>query len=237
VSEASALTILEHHPFNAGSSLEKSEGFVPLAGNRDPETFARFGQALGAFHLEFKGAQLPGLQVRDAAWFSRAAPYVLAEVASLSERGEYELTMTQTGLLEEAGVMLAELSEPLTGLLSSFVHGNCNLSTAGFIGDRACLRDWSRAAKGLAWLDISGLSEGAEAASQDCLVALVSSYGEAADYPTQALADLIPFTRALQDLYTLDGWNTDLTSGARASGSVKVESRKNISRLIELAGA
>jgi hypothetical protein len=233
VSELSALTILEHHPFNAGLS----DSFQSLTGNRDPETFARFGQALGAFHLEFKGAQLPGLQVRDAAWFSRAAPYVLAEVASLAERGEYELTMTQTGLLEEAGVMLAELSEPLTGLLSSFVHGNCTISTAGFIGDRPCLRDWSRATKGLSWIDISSLSEGAEDASQDCLVALVSSYGEAADYPTQALADLIPFTRALQDLYTLDTWNTDLTSGARASGSVKVESRRSISRLIQMAGA
>jgi hypothetical protein len=177
------------------------------------------------------------LPVRDAAWFSRAAPYVLAEVASLSERGEYELTMAQTGLLEEAGIMLAELSEPLTGLLSSFVHGNCTLSTAGFVGERACLRDWSHAAKGLAWLDVSGLSEGAEGAGQDCLVALVASYGDAADYPTQALGDLIPFTRALQDLYTLDGWNTDLTSGARAPGSVKLESRRQISRLIEMAGA
>jgi hypothetical protein len=140
-----AEALLEHHPFNAGP--ENLELFRSLEGVRDPEAWNRFGRALGAFHLEFKGAQLPGLPVRDAAWFSRAAPYVLAEVASLAERGEYELTMAQTGLLEEAGIMLAELSEPLTGLLSSFVHGHCTLSMAGFVGERACLRDWSHAAK------------------------------------------------------------------------------------------
>ena len=190
--ELAALQLLENHPFNAGSGEAGTghSGFVPLLGNRDPEAFARFGTAFGAFHLEFKGAQLPGLPVRDAAWFSRAAPYVLAEVASLSDRGEYELTMTQTGLLEEAGIMLAELSEPLTGLLSSFVHGHCNLTTAGFINGRPCLRDWTRAANGLAWIDISSLSEGAEDAGQDCLVALVSGYGDAAEYPGGAIYGL-----------------------------------------------
>ena len=236
--EYTALQLLEHHAFSAVRLVNMktvSDGaFVPLAETIEAEAFSRFGHALGLFHLGFKGKDVPGLELHDAAWFSRSAPYVLAEVASLAESGEYDLTLPELGQLEEAGIMVAELAEPLTGLFSSFVHGNCTLQTAGFVGDRACMRDWGSATVGFPWLDAASLSRGAEDASRDCLVALVSSYADAADYPVGALGDLLPFVRAMHDVYTLDRWNVELSSGIRASGSLKREGERCVRRLLEL---
>ena len=236
--ERTVLQLLGDHAFSADRLIDGqivSDGaFVPLSETIDPDSFSRFGHALGLFHLEFKGINLPGLELHDAAWFSRSAPYVLAEVASLAESGEYDLTLPELGQLEEAGIVVAELSEPLTGLFSSFVHGNCSLSTAGFIGDRACIKDWGGATVGFPWLDAASLSRGAEDASRDCLVALVSSYADAADYPVGALGDLLPFVRAMHDVFTLDRWNVELSSGARASGSLKSDGERCVRRLLEL---
>ena len=72
---------LKFHPFYA-SALEPD--FVALSPATSSKDFSRFGAALGAFHLEFKGKAFPDLELRDATWFSRATPYVLAEVASLA---------------------------------------------------------------------------------------------------------------------------------------------------------
>lgn len=236
-----ALKLLANHPFCAdqleGERILTPEPFRSLAQSRDPEDFATFGVALGEFHLEWKGREMPGLELHDAAWFSRAAPYVLAEVASLAESSEYELTLAQSGQLEEAGVILAELAEPLSGLLPSFVHGRCVLENAGFVGNRPCMRDWSWSFSGLSWVDIATLSEGAETISSDVLVALVRSYADAADYPVGVVGDLIPFCRALHDVFVLDHWNRALSSGTVASGSVKVASRRPIARMLELSGA
>jgi hypothetical protein len=234
--EQTALHLLEHHAFCADwlENTVQDGVFISLSQTIEPEAFARFGQALGAFHLEFKGKDLPGLELHDAAWFSRSAPYVLAEVASLAESGEYDLSLPELGQLEEAGIVIAELAEPLTGLFSSFVHGNCTLETSGFIGDRPCLRAWQYATVGFPWLDVASLSREAEDASRDCLVALVSSYADAADYPVGALGDLVPFVRAMHDVYTLDRWNVELSSGVRGSGSLKLEGERRVRRLLEL---
>jgi hypothetical protein len=241
--ELTALRLLSGHAFSADRLKVDDTGhentvpdgaFVALAGMTEPDAFARFGQALGAFHLEFKGKPLPGLELHDAAWFSRSAPYVLAEVASLADSGQYELTLPELGQLEEAGIVIAELSEPLTGLLPSFVHGNCTLETAGFIGDRPCLRDWHYATAGFSWLDVAALSRQTEDVSRDCLVALIASYADAADYPVGVLGDLVPFARAMQDVYILDRWNVELTSGIRASGSLKLQGEQRVRRLLEL---
>ena len=225
---------LEFHPFYA--DLLEPE-FVALSPISSPEDFSSFGTALGAFHLEFKGKEISDLELRDAAWFSRASPYVLAEVASLAERGEYEISLAETELLEQAGVMIAELSEPLSGLFSSVVHGNCKLQNAGFIKSRAVLRNWDDACVGLPWLDIAVLSAGVERISSEALVAVIASYAEAADYPVGVVGDLVPFCRALHDVLVLDRWNTELSSGTRVSGSFKLESRALIRRLLELSGA
>ncbi len=241
--EHTALRLLSDHAFSADRLEADSSGhentvpdgaFVPLSGMTNPETFARFGQALGAFHLEFKGKDLPGLERHDAAWFSRSTPYVLAEVASLADSGQYDLTLPELGQLEEAGIVIAELAEPLTGLLPSFVHGNCTLETAGFIGDQACVRDWQYATAGFSWLDVAALSRYAEDVSRDCLVALIASYADAADYPVGVLGDLVPFARAMQDVYILDRWNVELTSGVRAFGSLKIQGEQRVRRLLEL---
>lgn len=236
--EHTTLHLLEHHAFSADRFVDGNtvtdDAFVPLSEMIEADAFSSFGSALGAFHLEYKGKDVPGLERHDAAWFSRSAPYVLAEVASLAESGEYELTLPELGQLEEAGIVIAELSEPLTGLFSSFVHGNCTLQTAGFVGDRPCLRDWRYATVGFPWLDVASLSRGAEDTSRDCLVALVSSYADAADYPVGALGDLVPFVRAMHDVYVLDRWNLELSSGARASGSLKRDGELRVRRLLEL---
>jgi hypothetical protein len=236
--ESIALKILEHHPFSAvfveSNNTIADTKFMSLDSKRSPEWFSSFGAALGAFHLEFKGKDLPGLELHDAAWFSRSAPFVLAEVASMAERGEYELTLPELGQLEEAGIMLAELSEPLTGLRSSFVHGFCTLQNAGFIGDQPCMRDWRYATHGFPWLDVACLSREVEDVGREALVALVSSYADAADYPVGVLGDLLPFVRALHDVYVLDRWNHELTSGTRALGSLKVDGERRVRRLLEL---
>lgn len=235
MSNQSTITkMLGFHPFYA-SNLESD--FVPLSPISSLEDFSSFGAALGAFHLEFKGKAIPDLELRDAVWFSRASPYVLAEVASLADRGEYEITPAESELLEQAGVMIAELSEPLSGLFSSIVHGNCRLENAGFVESRAALRNWDAACVGLPWLDIAVLSAAVERISSDALVALIGSYAEAADYPVGVVGDLVPFCRALHDVLVLDGWNTELSSGARESGSLKLDSRAVIRRLLELSGA
>ena len=182
-------------------------------------------------------AGFPNLELRGAAWFSRATPYVLAEVASLSDRGEYQITVAQTELLEQAGVMIAELAEPLSQLFSSVVHGNCGLTQAGFVKDRAVLRNWNSVCIGLPWLDIAVLSADVERISNEALVALISSYAEAADYAVGVVGDLIPFCRALHDVLTLDRWNTELSSGVRKSKSLMLESYLVIRRLLELSGA
>jgi hypothetical protein len=225
---------LELHPFYA-SLLEPD--FVALSPTSSVEDFSRFGTALGAFHLEFKGKSFPDLELRNAAWFSRAAPYVLAEVASLAERGEYQISMSETELLEQAGVMVAELSEPLSQLFSSVVHGNCRLLNCGFVLDRAVMRNWDSVCVGLPWLDIAVLSADVERVSSEALVALISSYAEAADYAVGVVGDLIPFCRALHDVLTLDRWNTELSSGTRTSQSLLLESKPVIWRLLELSGA
>ena len=236
--ESVALNILEEHPFSAvfleSNNTVTNAHFTPLGSKPSPEWFSSFGAALGAFHLEFKGKDLPGLELHDAAWFSRSAPFVLAEVASMAERGEYELTLPELGQLEEAGIMLAELSEPLTGLRSSFVHGFCTLENAGFVGDRPCLRDWRYATTGFPWLDVACLSREVEDIGRDALVALIASYADAADYPVGVLGDLLPFVRALHDVYVLDRWNHELTSGIRVSGSLKVDGERRVRRLLEL---
>jgi hypothetical protein len=226
--------LFEFHPLYTGA-LEPD--FVALSPTTSPKDFSRFGAALGAFHLEFKGKSFPDLELRDAAWFSRATPYVLAEVASLADRGEYQITVAQTELLEQAGVMIAELAEPLSQLFSSVVHGNCRLENAGFIKDRAALRNWDEVCVGLPWLDIAVLSADVERISSEALVALISSYSEAADYAVGVVGDLIPFCRALHDVLTLDRWNSELSSGARATGSLRLESYPVIRRLLELSGA
>jgi hypothetical protein len=225
---------LEFHPFYA-NALEPD--FVALSPTTSLEDFSKFGAALGAFHLEFKGKSFPDLELRDAAWFSRAAPYVLAEVASLADRGEYQISLAQTELLEQAGVMIAELAEPLSGLFSSVVHGNCKLEQAGFVNDRAKLRNWDGVSVGLPWLDIAMLSADVERISSEALVALISSYAEAADYTVGVVGDLIPFCRALHDVLTLDRWNTELSSGVRDSKSLWLASQPVIRRLLELSGA
>ena len=65
---------LEFHPFYA--DLLEPE-FVALSPISSPEDFSRFGTALGAFHLEFKGKEIPDLELRGAAWFSRASCLVI----------------------------------------------------------------------------------------------------------------------------------------------------------------
>jgi hypothetical protein len=225
---------LKFHPIFA---VPLEPNFVALSPASSVEDFSRFGTALGAFQLEFKGKSFPDLELRDAAWFSRAAPYVLAEVASLADRGEYEISMAQTELLEQAGVMVAELSEPLSQLFSSVVHGNCRLEHCGFIKDRAAIRNWDSVCVGLPWLDIAVLSADVERISSEALVALISSYAEAADYTVGVVGDLIPFCRALHDVLTLDRWNTELSSGVRKSKSLRLESYPVIRRLLELSGA
>ncbi len=225
---------LEFHPFYA-HSLEPD--FVALSPTTSPKDFSRFGAALGAFQLEFKGKSFPSLELRGAAWFSRATPYVLAEVASLADRGEYQISTAQTELLEQAGVMIAELAEPLSQLFSSVVHGNCRLENAGFVHGHCVLRNWDSVCVGLPWLDIAVLSAEVEQISSEALVALISSYAEAADYAVGVVGDLIPFCRALNDVLTLDRWNTELSSGVRKSKSLKLESYPVIRRLLELSGA
>jgi hypothetical protein len=226
--------LLEFHPFYA-NALEPD--FVALSPTTSLDDFSKFGAALGAFHLEFKGKSFPDLELRDAAWFSRATPYVLAEVASLADRGEYQISLAQTELLEQAGVMIAELSEPLAQLFSSVVHGNCQLENAGFIKGQARLQNWDSVCDGLPWLDIAVLSADVERISSEALVALISSYAEAADYAVGVVGDLIPFCRALHDVLTLDRWNTQLSSGTRKSQSLRLESYPVIRRLLELSGA
>ncbi len=226
--------LLEFHPFYA-SALEPE--FVALSQTSSLKDFSRFGAALGAFHLEFKGKASPDLELRDATWFSRATPYVLAEVASLAERGEYEISMAQTELLEQAGVMIAELAEPLSQLFSSVVHGNCRLTQCGFVNNRAVMRNWDSVSVGLPWLDIAVLSADVEPISSEALVALISSYAEAADYAVGVVGDLIPFCRALHDVLTLDRWNTELSSGVRDSKSLRLKSYSVIRRLLELSVA
>jgi hypothetical protein len=226
--------ILERHPFYVGK-LEPD--FRRLETTSSVREFSSFGAALGAFHLELKGTFIPDLEIRDAAWFSRAAPYVLAEVASLADRGEYQISTSETELLEQAGVMIAELSEPLSGLFSSLVHGNCRLENAGFVGSRAAMRNWEGTCLGLPWLDIAVLSMEVETISSEVLVALIGSYAEAADYTVNVVGDLVPFCRALHDVLVLDRWNTELSSGAREAGSLKLESKPLIRRLLELSGA
>ena len=225
---------LEFHPFYTNALEPNFRALSPTSSLKD---FSKFGAALGAFHLEFKGISFPNLELRDAAWFSRATPYILAEVASLADRGEYQITVSQTELLEQAGVMIAELAEPLSQLFSSVVHGHCGLGQAGFIKDRAALRNWDCVCVGLPWLDIAVLSADVERISSEALVALISSYAEAADYAVGVIGDLIPFCRALHDVLTLNRWNTELSSGTRVSGSFKLESRALIRRLLELSGA
>ncbi len=225
---------LEFHPFYA-NALEPD--FVALSPASSLDDFSSFGAALGAFHLEFKGKAFADLALRDAAWFSRAAPYVLAEVASMADRGEYQISMAETELLEQAGVMIAELAEPLSQLFSSVVHGSCRLENAGFVHGQSVLRNWDSVCVGLPWLDIAVLSADVERVSSEALVALISSYAEAADYAVGVVGDLIPFCRALHDVLTLDRWNTELSSGSRKSKSLKLESYPVIRRLLELSGA
>ncbi len=225
---------LEIHPFYE-DALEPD--FVALSPASSLEDFSRFGTALGAFHLEFKGKSFPDLALRDATWFSRATPYVLAEVASLAERGEYQISLAQTELLEQAGVMIAELAEPLSQLFSSVVHGNCRLEQAGFVNGQAKLRNWDLVCVGLSWLDIAVLSAEVERISTEALVALISSYAEAADYQVGVVGDLIPFCLALNDVLMLDRWNTELSSGVRKSQSLRLEAKPVIRRLLELSGA
>jgi hypothetical protein len=225
---------LEFHPFYSEAPEPEFDVLSPTSTLQD---FSRFGTALGAFHLEFKGKSFPDLTLRDAAWFSRATPYILAEVASLAERGEYQISMSETELLEQAGVMIAELSEPLSQLFSSVVHGNCRLLNCGFVLDRAVIQNWDSVCVGLPWLDIAVLSADVERVSSEALVALISSYAEAADYAVGVVGDLIPFCRALHDVLTLDRWNTELSSGTRNPKSLWLESKPLIRRLLELSGA
>ena len=105
------------------------------------------------------------------------------------------------------------------------------------IKDRAAIQNWDSVSAGLPWLDIAVLSADVERISSEALVALISSYAEAADYAVGVVGDLIPFCRALHDVLTLDRWNTELSSGVRHSKSLRLESYLVIGRLLELSGA
>jgi hypothetical protein len=96
------------------------------------------------------------------------------------------------------------------------------------------MRDWRYATHGCPWLDVACLSREVEDVGREALVALVSSYADAADYPVGVLGDLLPFVRALHDVYVLDRWNHELTSGTRALGSLKVDGERRVRRLLEL---
>lgn len=216
--------------------LRRDERFEPLGRAADPDAWGAVGEALGELHRDLRGQALE-LELHDATWFSRAAPYVMAEVASLAERGEYNLSLPEIGRLEEAGILLAELSEPLTGLLPTLVHGNLTANHAGFRGGEAAFRGWGAACSGLGWLDVARLARDAERAGTESLVALVRSYAVSAGYEPGLVGDLVPFCGALHDLYVLDRWNRELAAGARPSGSLREAAERRTRRLLDLAGA
>jgi hypothetical protein len=220
--EAVAHKLLETHPMRHSSGE-----FLALPPT--PDACARFGAALGTFQRDFSGAKLEGLPLRDAAWCSRAAPYVLAEFAERVDEWGLNVTLAQLERLEEAGVIIAELSEPLSGLPSSFVQGHCTLETAGF-APQPCLRDWRFAVNGFPWLDVANLSSFFER-DPDSLVALVASYANAYDCVPSVLSDLIPFVRTMNDIVMLDHWNT---WAHRDQLPLHLEQR--VERLLELTG-
>ena len=227
-SELTAARALRQHPVNATPLLHESSAvafyeelpFQSLASDWTVVAFAEAGRSLGAFHQEWKG-QVPPLEQCDAPWFSRAAPFVLAEVASLAERGEYTLSPAQVGQLEEAGVVVAELAEPLSGLMPTLVHGQCSAANAGFANGRFVLADWTNAGAGLAWLDVAQLGSEALARGEAGLIAFVRSYGLAAGYEPTLIGDLIPFCLALACVRGLGLLNRELTSGRAVSGSLR----------------
>lgn len=239
--ETVALRLLLGHPINPQRLLAAEESnflledapFEPLRDSGSPEDFAALGEAIGALHREFRGGEM-NLPVHDAAWFSRAAPYVLAEVATLAEAGEYDLSMTDTGRLEEAGVVIAELSEPLTGLLPTLVHGACDAAHAGFSRGRPALIGWGLANAGLGWTDLACLTDVAARSGQEGMLALIGAYAASAGYEPALVSDLVPFCRVLSDVYRLDRWNRELGAGIRSPGSLREASRRRIHRLLSL---
>ncbi|HWG84105.1 MAG TPA: hypothetical protein VNT60_01385, partial [Deinococcales bacterium] len=239
--ELAALRALDGHPINprrllveaGGAILMEDAVFQPLGRGATAGQFGALGDAVGALHRQFRGQEI-GLPVHDAAWFSRAAPYVMAEVASLAEAGEYRLSYADSGRLEEAGVVIAELSEPLTGLLPTLVHGACDEAHAGFSERGPALVGWGLACSGLGWTDLARLSDAAAARGEESLLALVSSYAAAAGYEPALVADLVPFCRALSDLYRLDRWNRELSSGLREPGSLRDLATTRVHRLLDL---
>lgn len=216
--------------------LRRDEPFDPIGATSDPDAWEAVGRALGELHAALKG-QTIALELHDATWFSRAAPYVMAEVASMAERGEYALTLPELGRLEEAGVLIAELSEPLTGLLPTLVHGNLTAEHAGLQAGSPAFRGWGAACSGLGWLDLAALARDAERAGSEPLVSLVRSYATSAGYEPALVGDLVPFCGALHDLYVLDRWNRELAAGARPSGSLREAAERRTRRLLDLAGA
>jgi hypothetical protein len=220
--EAVVHKLLELHPLRYSSGDFRALTLTP-------EDCSSFGAALGAFSREFSGATLEGLPVRDAAWCSRAAPYVLAEFAERVEEWGLNVSLAQLARLEEAGVIIAELSEPLSGLPSSFVHGHCTLKTAGF-APHPCLRDWRFAVNGFPWLDVANLSSFLESDSE-CLLALVSSYADAYDCVPTVLGDLIPFVRAMGDVVMLDHWNT-----WAHKERLELQIERHVERILDLMG-
>ncbi|HEX2863029.1 MAG TPA: hypothetical protein VHN99_00560, partial [Deinococcales bacterium] len=226
--ELTAARALAQHPVNATPLLHATEHvafyeelpFQPLATDWTLVAFADAGRAMGQLHLEWKG-QAPKLEACDAPWFSRATPFVLAEVASLAERGEYTLSLSQAAQLEEAGVVIAELAEPLAGLMPTLVHGQCSARNAGFMDGHFALADWTAAGAGLAWLDVAQLGFEALARGEAALQAFVRSYGQTAGYEPSLVGDLIPYCAGLSIVRRLDAVNRDLTSGRVPSGSQK----------------
>jgi Phosphotransferase enzyme family len=224
--EAVAHQLLEIHPMRCSSGDFRALTLTP-------EDCSSFGTALGEFQRNFSGAKLEGLPLRDAAWCSRAAPYVLAEFAERVEEWGLNVSLAQLARLEEAGIIIAELSEPLSGLHSSLVHGNCTLETTGF-SPQPCLRDWRFAVHGFPWLDVANLSSFLER-DPECLLALVSSYANAYDCVPTVLSDLIPFIRTLGDVIMLDHWNTWVHKDARVQ-RLDLQLEQRVERILDLTG-
>jgi hypothetical protein len=188
----------------------------PLPALTMPDHYAALGRRLGQFHRDHRGTSLD-LPLRDAQWFSRATPYVLAEVAERAAAGDYILSMTSLGALEEVGIVMSELTEPLTGLLPTVVHGQCDHAHVRLLAGQPQLQGWERACLGLGWLDLANIAseiktgQPVDAAQPELetekLLALLEHYAAAAEYPVTVLADFLPFCMALGDILYLDQLN------------------------------
>jgi hypothetical protein len=203
-----------------------------------PDHYAALGRSLGQFHRDHRGTRLD-LPLRDALWFSRATPYVLAEVAERAAAGDYRLSMTSLAALEEVGIIISDLTEPLTGLLPTVVHGQCDHAHLSLATGQPQLWGWERACLGLGWLDLANIAseiktegDGREAETEK-LLALLEHYADAAGYPLTVLADFVPFCMALSDVLYLDHLNGQISRQPEQANVSQLEAR--VQRLIALA--